>query len=271
MSKHHEETLLILTKTYPSPSTKYRETSCVAAINDQGELRRLYPIPFRLLDDSRQFARWEWVKTRILKATNDNRPESYRVDTDSIQRLARLGTDQGWAERLQWITPHILPDFETLESRRQTSNETLGFLRPSSVELIITRANSKDWTDDEKQKLIQDGMFDSPDVKARIPLRKLPYDFYYRYKFNGLEKQFKHKITDWEIGALYWNCAQDYQQNWEKYFRQKIEEDFSQKRELIFMMGTIHRFPDQWLIVGVLYPPKVEARQQALFLAPPGD
>jgi hypothetical protein len=27
-------------------------------------------------------------------------------------------------------------------------------------------------------------------------------------------------------------------------------------RDLMFMMGTIHRFPDQWLIVSLIYPPK---------------
>jgi hypothetical protein len=25
---------------------------------------------------------------------------------------------------------------------------------------------------------------------------------------------------------------------------------------ILFKMGTIHRFPDQWLIVGIIYPPK---------------
>lgn len=36
----------------------------------------------------------------------------------------------------------------------------------------------------------------------------------------------------------------------------------------MFLMGTIHRFPKQWLIVSVLYPPRlpdVLARQQSLF------
>jgi hypothetical protein len=33
--------------------------------------------------------------------------------------------------------------------------------------------------------------------------------------------------------------------------------------ELMFLMGTIHRFPDQWLIVSVFYPPK---QQQLLDL-----
>jgi hypothetical protein len=27
-------------------------------------------------------------------------------------------------------------------------------------------------------------------------------------------------------------------------------------KDLSFLMGTIHRFPDQWLIVSLIYPPK---------------
>lgn len=50
MNQPVNEELLILTKTYPSPSSKYRETTCVAAINRQGEMRRLFPVPFRLLE-----------------------------------------------------------------------------------------------------------------------------------------------------------------------------------------------------------------------------
>jgi hypothetical protein len=55
------EELLILTKTYPSPSATYRETTCVAAINNAGKLRRLFPVPYRLLEGDAQFKKWEWM------------------------------------------------------------------------------------------------------------------------------------------------------------------------------------------------------------------
>jgi hypothetical protein len=29
--------------------------------------------------------------------------------------------------------------------------------------------------------------------------------------------------------------------------------------DLMFLMGTIHRFPNQWLIVSLIYPPKPRA------------
>lgn len=272
MEKHITERLLIITKTYPSPSNKYRETSCVAAINSEGQIRRLFPVPFRLMEGDQQFKKWEWIEARIIKANGDQRPESYNIDIDSLKRLESIGTRNGWAERLEWIEPHIIENVETLENRRQNTGETLGFIKPTAFELEIKPADSNEWTGDEKNKLIREGLFDTQGTKQRIPLRKLPYDFYYRYKCSSpvAEKIYRHKITDWEIGALFWNCHRNHGPNWEKSFTELLQTEFSQKKDIHFLMGTIHRFPDIWLIVGLVYPPKVHARQQA-FLLPPSE
>lgn len=47
--------ILILCKTYPSPSAKHVETSCVAGLDEAGHLVRLFPVPFRLIKDAQQF------------------------------------------------------------------------------------------------------------------------------------------------------------------------------------------------------------------------
>ena len=60
--------VLILCKTYPSPSSKYAETSCVAGMTESGELIRLYPVPFRLVADEQQFKKWQWITARLEKA-----------------------------------------------------------------------------------------------------------------------------------------------------------------------------------------------------------
>jgi hypothetical protein len=256
-----QEELLILTKTYPSPSTKYRETTCVAAITRQGDLRRLFPVPYRLLDGAQQFKKWEWIRGGVSQPNADHRPESRHIDTDSIERSGNVIPTPGgdWGQRIRWIQPQIVPGFLALEGRRQTSGETLGFLRVARLlELEITPVHDADWTEADSFRLSQDGLFDSVHVKQRPPLRKLPYDFHYSYEClspAGVETH-RHKLTDWEIGALYWNCVKCYgPQGWEAKFRQRLETDFARK-DLLFLMGTIHRFPDQWLIVGVVYPPK---------------
>jgi hypothetical protein len=267
------EELLILTKTYPSPSATYRETTCVAAINRQGEMRRLFPVPYRLLEGTAQFKKWEWITARLTKPTKDHRPESHRLDADSISRSGDVikTTGGNWSERLHWIEPHIVENFAALETRRLTSGQTLGFLRASRiVELRITPVKQTDWTEADKIELSQDGLFDTHEVKSRPRLRKLPFDFHHKYESaisTGVETNV-HKLVDWEVGALYWNCFQDYGTRWEEKLRQKLETDFARK-DLLFLMGTIHRFPDQWLIVGIVYPPRppqVRAEQLGLTL-----
>lgn len=264
MNKRIED-ILIFTKTYPMPSLKYRETTCVAACDSSGKMLRLYPVPFRLMDGDQQFKKWEWIRAEIIKAKDDYRPESYKINPDSVQRTRSIiPTKNDWAERLNWLRPHIVNSFTELELRRQTTKETLGFIRPNRLlGLDITPIKEIDWTEDEKYKLMQDGLFDTEEIKTRALLRKVPFNFHYRYECvsSGRIETHRHMITDWEVGALYFNCQRSHGQNWETPFRQKLEEWFS-KRDLIFLMGTVHRFPDQWLIVGLVYPPMPKLAQE---------
>lgn len=255
-----EEDLLILTKTYPNPSQKYRETTCVAALTRNGELRRIYPVPFRLLEGNAQFKRWEWIRARIIKARDDLRPESYKIDVDSIVRSNRtVSSSNQWTDRRKLIEPHIVRTPAALEERRQRTGETVGILPVTSLlGLEITPEKETDWTEEERTKLSQQGLFDSEEVRSRMPLRKVPFRFHYRYECTDghIREENRHLILDWEAAALYWNCLRLYGARWEDKFRQKLEVEFSQKG-LHLMMGTVHRFPDQWLIIGLFYPPRL--------------
>lgn len=266
LSHFTHEKLLILVKTYPHPSRKYRETTCVAALTQGGQMRRLFPIPFRLLAGESQFKKWQWVGTRVYKAPRDHRPESFKIDTDFITMGDVIPTRNGWIERLAWIEPHIVGSSDALEARRQTSGETLGIIRPARIlGLEITAARDAEWTEDEKQVLLQQGLFDTPEQARRAPLRKLPYNFHYRYECDGPSgtTQHKHKITDWEVGALFWNCQRSHGDAWEEPLRRQIEHKLP-SQDLLFVMGTIHLFPNQWLIIGLIYPPRTE-KQPTLF------
>jgi hypothetical protein len=44
-------------------------------------------------------------------------------------------------------------------------------------------------------------------------------------------------------------------EDWQTPFRKKLDRELLQ-RDLMFLMGTLHRFPEQWLIVSLIYPPK---------------
>jgi hypothetical protein len=260
-----DEKILILTKTYPNPSKKYQETTCVAGVSEHGKLTRIYPVRYRFLQDEQQFKKWQWIEGKLSKSTADNRPESRKVDSDSIRLGDVIDTQNNWSKRLKWIEPHILPSFSSLEERRLNTGETLGFLRPSrliSLEVVPLPKDERDWTDDEKEKLTRDlqqpGLFDDANKPTISILRKIPYSFYYKYEIETLDgpEVKRHMITDWEAGALFWNCYKSHGEMWEKPFREKLEAGF-QKKDMILMMGNMHLHQHQWLIIGLVYPPKI--------------
>ena len=116
------ERVLILCKTYPSPSAKYAETSCVAGMTENGRLIRLYPVPFRLVSDDQQFKKWQWITARFEKARDDHRPESHRVFVDTIACDADPlpAGKQGWPHRAELLAlaaaSHSGEDFHVVKS-----------------------------------------------------------------------------------------------------------------------------------------------------------
>ncbi|MFK4538027.1 hypothetical protein ABIA00_006210 [Bradyrhizobium ottawaense] len=261
-----ETDILILCKTYPSPSGKHVETSCVAGMRPDGSLIRLFPVPFRLIDGSQQFKKWQWIRARIERAPADRRPESHKLFVDTVTFLGDpLPTTKKWEKRRAATDKlKIFDDFGQLEQSRISNGTTLGLVQPQSVKsLEITPVANPDWSDDEKAKLLQSQrqgrLFDDADTKALTTLKKLPLDFHYRYvcSVGGVTREYRHKIADWEAGALYWNCFYRHGRRWEGPFRTRMEAELP-AADLMLLMGTIHRFPDQWLVVSLIYPPKLQ-------------
>ena len=62
-------------------------------------------------------------------------------------------------------------------------------------------------------------------------------------------------------------CQRKHGDNWEAAFRAKLGQDLPSK-DLMFLLGTIHRFPHQWLLISLIYPLKPPAenpKQAGLF------
>lgn len=276
MGKVFREKVLILAKTYPSPSSKYSETSCVAGVNEKGVMRRIFPVPFRLIEKEQQFKKWQWVEALVEKAPADHRRESHRIYVDSICCGETIDSRRNWSERMPWVSKiPTFEDFDEVEEARKSEGVTLALLKPKRlIDLQLTDSESTDWTDDERESLVrhemQGSLFSEEEARQQVKmLRKVPHDFHYRYICDSAdgEKEYRHKIVDWEAGALYWKCRSSHGDGWHLPFREKYE-SFLPGRDLMFLMGNIHRFPHQWLIISVLYPPKpvVEGSpQESLF------
>ena len=262
--------ILILCKTYPSPSSKYSETSCVAGMEDNGKLIRLYPVPFRLLTQDQKFKKWQWIEARVEKARDDHRPESHRIYVDDLVTGDEISARQNWLGRLEAITKlPVYDSFEALEAAREKDRISLGLLRPQRlVDLEVREEKGKVWTREELDKLMREqaqGNLFEETAGTLCLLQKMPFSFYYHYECEGPSgrQRHVHKIVDWEACQLFRKVWRSHgKERWQTPFRAKLLDEFS-RRDLVFLMGNMHRHRHQWLIVSLIYPPRQP--QQALF------
>lgn len=256
MVSYHKKRVLVTVKTYPLPSKKAIEVSCTAGITDDNEWIRLFPLPFRHLEYSKRFKKYQWIEANIVKAASDPRPESYRVDLDSLKPIGSpLPTKNNWQVRKERILPLAATSLCHLQSTRESTGVTLGIFKPRCInELIIEPEENPYWTPSEIETLSQQHMFE----KIRVePVEKIPFKFKYRFFCNDSKCE-GHilSVTDWEISESYRKWRKDYGDSWESNFRQKYEYDVIYCFDTYFYVGTVRAHPDVWIIVGLFYPHK---------------
>jgi hypothetical protein len=69
-----KQRILITVKTYPTLSRKYGETVCTAGVREDGTWVRIYPVPFRRLDEKQQYKKYDWLEARLVRNTTDPKP-----------------------------------------------------------------------------------------------------------------------------------------------------------------------------------------------------
>ncbi len=246
---------LIVVRTYPTPAVKGVEVSCTAAITDRGEWLRLFPIPYRFLSQDRRFRKYQWIEVRVTKAS-DPRPESYKLDVDSIKILSDpLSTADGWRARKEIVLPLRSHSLCYLQRERNSKRyPTLGFFRPKVIKRLIIKPDSKPWTQGQLQILSQMDLYKKAPQKA---LEKVPYSF--RYQFRCDESSCTgHTISciDWEMSESWRKWKDKYGNKWEDKFLQKYQTEMIEKNDTHFYVGTVHQHPQTWIIVGLFYPPR---------------
>jgi hypothetical protein len=251
--------ILIATKTYPSISTKYKETVCTAGIlldNDENPMSwvRIYPIRFRELDFDRRYPRWSIISAKIERNDKDYREESYKIDDSSIEIIRKIDTKKKWEERKSFVLPIQFKSIKEL----QENNKSLGIIKPKTIEKYFSKKTSREWS--EKQKTVQAQM---DFFELSVQLDKIPYQFGYQFtEENG--KSHRYTISDWEIMQLYRNCRDRSQEPTQEgkeaeallKVRQKLEDQFLSKNDLYFIVGNLKNHCNTFMIIGLFYPLK---------------
>lgn len=255
----HEERVLIVVKTYPHPSKKYKEIVCTAGVTESGKWIRLYPIDYRYLEHAKWYKKYQWINVTIEKNHDDFRIDSYRPNTASIKTIGNpIDTKKNWETRKQLILPTIkFNSLEEIKEAYKTSCVSLGIFKPKIVEDLIMEADSNEWSDTHKKMLNQLVLFG----EQPKPLFKIPYKFSYIYRCNDQRCEHSHKQTifDWEIFMLYQNLKNQYHYSMDVVL-QKIKDLWLTKmwhssRNSHLIVGT--QFPNpSFIVLGVFWPPR---------------
>ncbi len=246
--------ILITARTYPVPAQKGVEVSCTGGITDEGQWIRLFPVPYRLLDRDKRFRKYQWIEARVSKAA-DGRPESYTLDLDSIGILTEpLPTENAWAARREIVFPLKSNSMCGLQSDRDARGyPTLGFIKPERITRLRIDQDRGEWTPAELARLRQMTLWRNAPAQE---LEKVPYRFAYEYECAEPNCGGHDQIcTDWEMGQAWRKWSRDYGSNWESKFRDRFERGMADGPDTHFYVGTIHRHPNAWIIVGLWYAP----------------
>lgn len=260
--------VLITVKTYPSISKKYDELVCTAGFLPNGEMIRIYPIPYRKLDYNDQYRKYQWIEVDIVKNTRDRRPESFRPRsiTSQIKPLETIHTKSksGWEIRKSIVLRNVYTDFNELInlSKDRECNKSLAVFKPSEVINFYWEKDEEEWSKDKIDSILakraQLNLFEESEDFSIVD--KLPFKF--KYEFADTTGKVRNlMIEDWEVGALYWKMLN--KRGSQEEALQDVKNrffDYMATRDLYFYVGTSlkHHFSsiNPFMIIGVFYPPK---------------
>lgn len=264
--------ILIAVKTYPTLSEKYDELVCTAGFLEDGTWIRIYPVPYRKLDYTKRYKKWQWIEIDLVKNASDFRKESFRPQ--NIESKIKLGdvinTKNNWQERKKIVLKNVRYNMMELieEAKNNTIGTSLAVFKPTKViDFVWEECKERTWNKEKLDAIIanqaQLSLFDADETRKIFQVvKKLPYEFSYKFTSeDGIVRTLM--IEDWEVGALYWNCLAKCNGD-EKIACQKVKEkyfdEFTNKCDLYFFLGTTKRYhnisPNPFIIIGTFHPRK---------------
>lgn len=255
--------VLITIRTYPTPSRRTVEASCTAGITEEGEWIRLYPLNYRLLRNNQKFHKFQWIEVDLVRATNDNRPESHKLDTETL--TVESAVIAQWPERERWLAPLRSASFCALKAERDLNHfPTLGLFRPKTIVRLKIERESPGWSESDLAKLRQLHMF------AKDPpqeLEKIPFKFVYTFTCDDPScPTHNFSCFDWEMAESYRVWRTRYEDDgWQVKFRETYEREMIEKYDTQFFVGNFAQHQANWGIVGILRSPPGIANQLRMF------
>jgi hypothetical protein len=233
-------------KAAPNWSTKYKKYEiCTAGVTSEEQAwRRLYPFSEKVMLE-KDVRVWDVIEVETMKATDDPRFESRKINAKSIKIVDRIESHK---DRREVIDRILEGSLETaLEQKR-----SLALIEPFIDAFKITKG---------KREPLQVTMNGTPFRKNPYGDIRLVYIWRCRDRCRYcLGKSHTSRCFDWGANWLYRKMMKTYdKKNAMTTVRNKLHYEMKYDNNTWFVMGTHRRRPwKRWMIVGLLWIKKQE-------------
>jgi len=233
-----KESVLVLVEAAPTWSDRHGSyLVCTAGVNENGEWRRLYPMPLESLRG--KIHRWDWITVKTTKPDRDPRSESRKIDPCSMVVHEPTLTDrENRRDFLDNLSEDSL-DVPTADRR------SIALVKPRILGFDVVERET------EVAQLTLDGSI----------FEKRPFgDVGLTYKWQ-CEKpcevcaRHPHSMDCFDWGAnILWKRYETNKEEAREKVTQLCYRDMKEKYDTWFALGTHSRRPfSVWMIVGLLW------------------
>jgi hypothetical protein len=245
------EEVFVLVKALPHPSVKHGETVCCAGVTANSAWRRLFPVRFRQLKDNK-FQRWDRLKYRWRKPTNDARRESRHVFEDTFV----TGDPLPKRERPRLLAPLIRGSVKEAVAK----GESLALVRPTEFK-FSWREKSKETIAKERANYAAAGRQESFLDDALTKIEPCPFEF--RVSFRDDTGKHNHTCEDWETTAAFWNLSKRGGDDYALGHLDRMYNHEYPENGMALALGNMAARPQTWLLLGII---RLDDPKQGLLL-----
>jgi len=123
---------------------------------------RLHPVPMRYMNASQRFKKFQWIEAKVQPHDSDPRPESYRIEPNSI-KLGDVVNNHDVKRSYLENSPHLVKSVEALKEKQLVDGTSLGIIVPKDILdcSLDYRPKSEraDWDKAEQMRLAQQRLF----------------------------------------------------------------------------------------------------------------
>jgi hypothetical protein len=229
-------------------------------VTDGPKFIRIYPIPFKMLEVSNQFKKYQIIEVPVTPhAARDPRPESYEPDID---HFSLVDTKRKWGQRTELIKPLIAATTTcelVAKNRVGTMTEAIpsfGLIRPEIKDFVVERGPA--WKAMSLEKGRQETEPTPFDEAEPGDLQPVPYRIKFRYKCQSVGcRGHIQQLIDWELAeaGMYWPMRYGGKIAEEKIAQKLSEMTDPAKKDVHFYVENQHQHRESFSICGIWSPP----------------